>query len=64
MISRPPTIRINQNMGGCLLLTMLLPNLLLLVDVTFSTPTGDYANNPMAGDGGGVVNHPCNRSFA
>ena len=43
---------------------MLLLNLILLIDVTFSTPTGDYANNPMEGDGGGVVNHPCNRSSA
>jgi hypothetical protein len=43
---------------------MLLLNLILLIDVTFSTPTGDYANNQMEGDGGGVVNHPCNRSSA
>jgi len=42
---------------------MILLNLILLI-VTFSTPTGDYANNPMAGDGGGVVNHPCKPSSA
>src|SRR5882672_10176114 len=31
---------------------MLLPSRILLIDMTFSTPTGDYANNPMEGDGG------------
>jgi hypothetical protein len=28
---------------------MLLPNLIPLIDVTFSTPTGHYAQNPFAG---------------
>jgi len=26
---------------------MLLPNLILLIDMTFSTPTGDYTNKPV-----------------
>jgi hypothetical protein len=29
--------------------TMLLPNLILLIDVTFSTPTGGYTQNPLGG---------------
>src|SRR5439155_27379904 len=52
MISRPPTIGIKQSMGGCFLLTcfcgissnMLLRNLILLIDVTFSTPTTNFDN--------------------
>ena len=47
MINRPPTIRIKQNIGRMPSSNMLLLNLILLIDGTFSTPTGDYANNPM-----------------
>ncbi len=65
MISRPPTIRIKKNIWRMPSCNMLLLNLILLIDVTFSTPQmGDYANNPVEGDGGGVVNHPCIRSSA
>ena len=30
--------------------SMLLLNLILLIDVTFSTPTGDYTNNRITGE--------------
>jgi hypothetical protein len=36
-------MRIKQSMSGCFLLLPL--NLILLIDVTFSTPTGFFANN-------------------
>jgi hypothetical protein len=38
MISRPPRIKIKQSMGRMLSSNMLLLNLILLIDVTFSTP--------------------------
>jgi hypothetical protein len=34
-------------MGGCLSSNMLLLNFILLIDVTFSTPTGDFTQNPV-----------------
>ena len=54
MISRPPTIRIKQSMR-MLSSNMLLLNLIPLIDVTFSTPTGDYTNNLLAESPGQVV---------
>ena len=40
-------MRIKQSMGRMLSSTMLLLNLILLIDVTFSTPTPDYVNHRM-----------------
>ena len=37
-------MRIQQSMGRSLSSNMLLPNLIPLIDVTFSTPTGFIAN--------------------
>jgi hypothetical protein len=48
MISKPPTIEIQEGMGGCFLLNMLLLNFSLLIDVTFSTPT-PVINNYLCG---------------
>jgi hypothetical protein len=45
MTSRPPAIRIQQSMGGCFLLNMLLLILILPIDVTFSTPTRFNVND-------------------
>ena len=42
-------MRIKQSMAGSLSSNMLLLNLILLIDVTFSTPTGDYTQNPRLG---------------
>ena len=38
-------MRIQQSMGKMLSSNMLLPNLIPLIDVTFSTPTGYYVND-------------------
>jgi hypothetical protein len=44
MISRPPKMEIQQSM---LRSYHAFANSHLLISVTFSTPTGDYTNNPL-----------------
>jgi hypothetical protein len=46
MISKPPRMEIQQRMGKKASCNMLLLFLSLLIAVTFSTPTGVYAQNP------------------
>src|SRR2546426_5926982 len=62
MISRPPTIRIQQSMGECFLLTCFCLNLILLIEVTFSTPTGDYTPSEVAHNPFGI-NRPQKCAF-
>ena len=44
-------MRIQQSMGGSLLSNMLLPNLISLIDVTFSTPTPGFTNYTFSASG-------------